>query len=154
MEYSRFYEYRVITNIKVNTKPVFSLLSAHNRMSYDSIRKPRYHDFQMLQFFFSKNQYSQKLRHIMIYTHNKKKILHALTPHQQNRIFLSRKPVVDFFFHIWTCCVLTAYDIIGILSHMITFRLVFSTIENMEEIKDQNSKNCFCFVWPVCLWWL
>ena len=48
--YSRFYEYRVITNTKVNTKPVFSMLHAHNWMSYDSIRKPRYPDFQMLQF--------------------------------------------------------------------------------------------------------
>ena len=49
-------------------------------------------------------------------------------------LLFSRKPVVDFFFHISTGCLLTAYDIIGILSHMITFREVFSTIENMEEI--------------------
>ena len=124
---------------------MFSLLRVCNRMSSDYIRKPRYHEFQMLQFIFPKNQYSQKLRHIMIVTHNKKNILHALTPHQQNRHFFSRKPVVDFFFHIWTCCVLTSYDIIGILSHMITFREVFLTIENMEEIKDQNSKKCFMF---------
>ena len=39
--YSRSYEYRVIPNSKVNTKPVFSLLRMQNRMSYDYIGKPR-----------------------------------------------------------------------------------------------------------------
>ena len=38
-----------------------------------------------------------------------------------------------------------AYDIIGISSYVITFHEVFSTVENMEEIKDQNSKKKIVF---------